>query len=125
MLAATSPPTLARAAVPLLCAGVAAAAYGALIARRVARERPYAVEEGRAFDLRFAVGVAILFSLALLAAGALQDALGRPGVTLVAAVTGLADSQSGAASASSLVAAGKLQRRPPWSRCSPRCPRTR
>jgi uncharacterized membrane protein (DUF4010 family) len=41
-------------------------------------------------------------------AGVLNEALGRRGVTISAAVAGFADSQSAAVSVASLVAAGKL-----------------
>ncbi len=109
VLAATSLDTLVEVAVPLVCAGVAAAGYGALVAWRVARAAPIeGLDPGRAFDLRTPVVLAVTISLVLMLAGVLNEALGRTGVTISAAVAGFADSQSAAVSVASLVAAGKL-----------------
>ena len=109
VLAATSVDTLAKVALPLALAGAAAAGYGAVVAIRVARTpEPTEVTPGHAFDLRTAFLLAITVSLVLLVAGALNQAFGRAGVTVGAAVAGFADSQSAAVSATSLVAAGKL-----------------
>ena len=109
VLAATSLDTLVEVAVPLVFAGVAAAGYGALVAWRVARAAPIeGLDPGRAFDLKTPVVLAVTISLVLMLAGVLNEALGRTGVTIGAAVAGFADSQSAAVSVASLVAAGKL-----------------
>lgn len=52
--------------------------------------------------------LAVTVSLVLVIAGILNDAFGRRGVVLGAAVAGFADSQSAAVSASTLVSSGKL-----------------
>lgn len=109
VLAATSVETLVEVVVPLVFAGVAAAGYGALVAWRVVRAAPVeGLDQGRAFDLKTAVILALTISLVLMLAGVLDEALGSTGVTIGAAVAGFADSQSAAASVASLVAAGKL-----------------
>ena len=121
VLGATSVDVLARTALPLVLAGLAAIGYGGVIALRVARmPDPGAVSRGHAFDLRTAVILALTVSAVLLLAGVLNQAFGRTGVTIGAAVAGFADAQSAAVSASSLVAAGRLRRRTPSSPCSPR-----
>ena len=109
VLGATSVDVLARTALPLVLAGLAAIGYGGVIALRVARmPDPGAVSRGHAFDLRTAVILALTVSAVLLLAGVLNQAFGRTGVTIGAAVAGFADAQSAAVSASSLVAAGRL-----------------
>ena len=109
VLGATSVDTLREVALPLVFAGVAAVGYAVLVTRKMLRERPPDhFDRGRAFDLRSAAVLAALVSVALVAAGALNETLGQRGVTLAAAVTGFADSQSGAVSASSLAGAGRI-----------------
>jgi uncharacterized membrane protein (DUF4010 family) len=109
VVAATSVDTLAKVALPLGLAGVAAAGYAVVVAIRVLRTpEPADVTPGHAFDLRTAVLLALTVSVVLLVAGALDHAFGRAGVTVGAAVAGFADSQSAAVSATSLAAAGKL-----------------
>ncbi len=109
VLVATSLETFQAVLVPLILAGVAAAGYAALVTLRLARTAaPESFERGRAFDLRIAILLAGVISAVLVAAGALEQALGAKGVTLVAAVAGFADSQSAAASAASFAASGKI-----------------
>jgi uncharacterized membrane protein (DUF4010 family) len=109
VLAATSVKTLQHVLVPLVSAGFMAFAYAAVVAFRLVRTpAPDSFERGRAFDLRIAVLLAGIISAVLIAAGALEQALGTKGVTIVAAVAGFADSQSAAASAASFVTSGKI-----------------
>ncbi|MGE5407968.1 MAG: MgtC/SapB family protein, partial [Syntrophothermus sp.] len=109
VVGATSAATLRASAVPLLLAGVAAAGYSAVVAARVLRARPPDhFERGRAFDFKTALILAATISLLLVVAGALNESLGRRGVTLSAAVAGFADSQSAAVSAASLASTGKI-----------------
>ena len=108
VVGATSASTLRHVALELALAGAMAAAYAALVAWRLAGRRVAPTDPGRAFDLRIALGLAVAVTAVMLAAGALEDALGPRGATLAAAVGGFADSQSAAASAASLVAAGQL-----------------
>jgi uncharacterized membrane protein (DUF4010 family) len=108
VLAAVSMPTLEKTALPLACAGVAAILYAALVARRAVLDPPHAVEQGRAFDLRTTIVLAVTVSLVLVIAAVLNNALGAEGVTLGTAVSGVADSQSAAVSAANLVARGRI-----------------
>ena len=109
VLAATSVDVLRAVLLPLVFAGLAAGGYGALATWRAARgPDPENVDPGRAFDLKTPVLLALTVSLALLVAGILERELGNAGVVLSAAVAGLADSQSAAASAASLAAAGRI-----------------
>jgi uncharacterized membrane protein (DUF4010 family) len=109
VLAATSAEALLEVAVPLILGGIAAAGYAAVVARRVMRSPPpESFDRGRAFDLRTVAVLAGVVSGALLAAGALNEAIGSSAVTVATGITGFADSQSAAVSASSLVAAGRI-----------------
>lgn len=109
VLAAASLDTLRALALPLACAGITAVAYGALYTLRSARhEAPERKDHGRAFN----PGTALLFALAIsgvtLLSAALVDWLGRTGLLAAAALTGLADAHSTAASAASLAASGTI-----------------
>jgi uncharacterized membrane protein (DUF4010 family) len=107
VVGAASLPTLRRLALPLLLAGVAAAAYAALFAVRTIRSpMPVDVERGRAFDLRVALGLAVLVSVVLVVSGILTAAAGRAGLIIGTASAGFADSQSAAISAATLTRAG-------------------
>lgn len=109
LLAVTDTATLAALALPLVCGGAAALAYGGLftaVALRHDIERHD--ERGSAFNLRAALAFAALLSLVLLAAAGLQDQFGGAGVLAVASLAGLVDTHSAAISVASLVAAGKL-----------------
>jgi uncharacterized membrane protein (DUF4010 family) len=108
LLAATSLETLRSASVPLACAATAACVYGVVVARRAARHAPEQIAPGRAFDLKTPVLLAVTVVLVLLLAGVLDEALGRRGVVLGAAIAGFADLQSAGVSASTLVEAGRL-----------------
>jgi len=109
VLGATSVATLRAVALPLVLAGVAAAGYSAVVSARVIRARPPDhVERGRAFEFKTALILAAAISLVLIVSGALNESLGRKGVTLAAAIAGFADSQSAAVSAASLAAAGRI-----------------
>ncbi|MEC5218982.1 uncharacterized membrane protein (DUF4010 family) [Actimicrobium sp. GrIS 1.19] len=63
---------------------------------------------GRAFSLKTAAVFAALVSLILLLSAGLNAWLGARGMLLGAALTGLADAHATAASAASLMAAGKI-----------------
>jgi uncharacterized membrane protein (DUF4010 family) len=102
-------PTLRKLALPLVLSGVAAVGYAALFAVRVVRmptEREF--EQGRAFDLRVALILALTVSVVLVVSGLLNEALGRTGVVLSTAVAGFADSQSAAISAATLASEGHV-----------------
>ena len=109
VLAATSIDVLEAVALPLILAGIAAGGYGALATVRLARQPlPEEVDPGRAFDLKTPVLLAVTVSLVLLVAGVLEEQLGTAGVVVGTGVAGFADSQSAAAGASSLAAAGRI-----------------
>ncbi len=99
VLGATSVETLEKTALPLALAGIAAAGYSIVVGLRVVRmPDPGGIGSGRAFDLRTALILAATVSVVLVVAGALNQAFGRTGVTVGAAVAGFADSQSAAVS---------------------------
>jgi uncharacterized membrane protein (DUF4010 family) len=109
VLAATSMATLKVLAVPLIFAGVAALAYGALATLRALRQKSEQhVEYGRAFSLKAAVAFAVTVSIILVAAAALQQWYGAKGVLAAAALAGFVDAQSAAISVAALVASGKF-----------------
>jgi uncharacterized membrane protein (DUF4010 family) len=109
LLAATNLETLWTITPPLLCAGVAAIAYGAIFAVLALRSDPVeAPERGQAFSLRMALGFACVLSAALLASRALDHWFGAQGVSIAAGAAGLADTHSAAISVATLVGAGKL-----------------
>lgn len=109
VLATTSTATLMSMAVPLTCAGVAAALYGTAFTVLALRQRTEAeVQRGRAFSLRTAFVLALTLSIILIACAALQDWLGENGIILAAALAGFADTHSAAVSVASLVESGKL-----------------
>jgi len=109
ILAAASMDTLRAMTVPLLCAGTTAIAYGVLFTLRAADHNvPEQAHIGRAFS----PGTALLFALAIsgvtLLSAALVDWMGSGGLIAAAAMTGLADAHSTAASAASLVASATI-----------------
>jgi uncharacterized membrane protein (DUF4010 family) len=109
VLGATSLETLHSLAAPLICAGLAAIAYGAVFTFLALRQPAAAdLQRGHAFSLTTAFVFAATLSLVLIASGFLQDQFGENGVILAAAMAGLADTHSAAISVASLVASGKL-----------------
>jgi uncharacterized membrane protein (DUF4010 family) len=109
ILAAASLDTLRVMALPLLCAGAAAIAYGVLFTLRTAKHDAVEnADHGRAFS----PGTALLFALAIsgvtLLSAALVDWLGAAGLIAAAALTGFADAHATAASAGSLVSSGTV-----------------
>ena len=109
VLLATSPPVFERMRVPLLLAGVAAAAYGAVFAIRLSRgPADDGAARGRAFDLKTSVLFAATVSAILIASAAAHRWLGGRGLAAAVALAGFADTHAAAISAASLVAAGKI-----------------
>ena len=109
VLGTTSLSTLYSLAAPLVCAGVAAIAYGAvftLLALRQTTEPE--IQSGHPFSLSTAFVFAATLSIVLIACAALRDQFGENGVIVAAAVAGFADTHSAAISVASLVASGKL-----------------
>ena len=109
VLAATSPATLRTLSAPLICAGIAAAAYGAGFTFRALRERDAAEPQpGRAFSLPVALVFALTLSAVLIASAALREWFGETGVIVGAAAAGFVDTHSPAIAIASLVASGKM-----------------
>jgi uncharacterized membrane protein (DUF4010 family) len=109
VLATTSMSTLQSLAVPLMCAGVAATAYGAAFTVLALRQNTEVeLQEGRPFSLWSAFVFALTLSIILVACAALQDGFGESGIILAAAIAGFADTHSAAVATASLVASGKI-----------------
>jgi uncharacterized membrane protein (DUF4010 family) len=66
-------------------------------------------EAGRAFDLKTSVGFSVLLGVVMTASAGLNAWLGDAGLLIGAAVSGFADAHATAASAASLMAAGKIE----------------
>lgn len=102
-------PSLQALAVPLICAGLAAGAYGGvftLMALKHATEGE--VREGHAFSLTSALIFGSILSMILLVSAALSAWFGGAGAVAAAAVAGLVDTHAAAISIAALVAAGQL-----------------
>ena len=109
VLAATSLTTLRTLTVPLICAGIAAAVYGAIFTVWALRQKTeHQQQGGRAFSIRTAIAFALTLASILIASAALRDWFGEAGVILATAVAGFVDTHAAAISVASLVAAGKL-----------------
>lgn len=109
LLAATSPAVLRAMALPLLAAGMAAAAYGLLIALRSVRTRDGDTPPpGRPFNPRLAMLFAATMGVLLLITAFLTDRYGASGAGLAAALAGFADAHSAAAAVASLQAGGRI-----------------
>lgn len=109
VLAATSMDTLRTLSVSLICAGLAATAYGVAFTIYALRQTTeYEPQPGQAFSLLTAVKFAFTLSVILVASAALREWFGETGVILAAAVAGFVDTHSAAISIASLVASGKM-----------------
>jgi uncharacterized membrane protein (DUF4010 family) len=109
VLAATSLPTLRNLSIPLVCAGVAAVAYGTVFTIWALQQKTeYEQEGGRAFGLTTALAFALTLTGILVASAALREWFGETGVILGTALAGFVDTHAAAISAASLVATGKL-----------------
>lgn len=109
ILAAASIDALHALALPLLCAGITAVAYGALFTLRTANHNaPENTDHGRAFSPSTALLFALAISGVALLSATLVDWLGTAGLIAAAALTGFADAHSTTASAASLVSSGTI-----------------
>ena len=109
VLAATSLTTLRTLTVPLVCAGIVAAVYGAIFTVWALRQETEPQQQsGRAFAIGTAIAFALTLASILIASAALREWFGETGVILAAAVAGFVDTHAAAISVASLVAAGKL-----------------
>lgn len=111
ILAALSPPLLRAFAIPLLAAGVAAAAVALLFALRARGEGAMAQATTgmtRPFDMGHALLFAAIVAVALFAAAALKHWIGDGGVLAAAAASGLADVHAAAVSIGQLASTGTI-----------------
>lgn len=109
LLAATSPAVLRAMAAPLLAAGVAAAAYGLLIALRSVRSHNGDTPPpGRPFNPRLALLFAATMGALLLLTAFLTDRYGTGGAGIAAALAGFADAHSASAAVAALQASGRI-----------------
>ncbi|AOF83783.1 mgtC family protein [Methyloversatilis sp. RAC08] len=109
LLAVTSIAVLREMALPLLAAGVAALAYGLLVAwRSVHAMAGASVPPGRAFNPRMAVLFAVTMGGMLLLTSLLREAFGSAGLNAAVALAGFADAHSSAAAVAALHASGKI-----------------
>ena len=109
LLEIVSPATLAVLWLPLLSAGLAAAAYGGVLTLKgVSRDAPVADRSDAAFSVSTTLFLAAILSAALAGAAALRAWLGQSGVMIAAGVAGIADVHAAALAAGSQVATGNL-----------------
>jgi len=105
------PALLLAMAWPMAMGGALALAYALIcLAKSQAGNSEMTFEErGRAFNLKTSVGFAVFLSAVLVASAALNAWFGSAGLWVGAAVSGFADAHATAASAASLLAAGKIE----------------
>ncbi|MGP9810865.1 MgtC/SapB family protein [Rhodopseudomonas sp. NSM] len=109
VLAATSMTTLQSLATPLLCAGLAAVAYGSAFTILALRQQVDGdPQQGRAFSLSTSLLFASILAVILVASAALQDLFGEKGTVVAAALAGFVDTHSAAVSIASLVSSEKI-----------------
>lgn len=110
VLATTSMLVLQKMSVPLICAGAAALAYGAVFTIHALRDKSEDNSNpGKAFSLATALIFAMVLSVILLVSAALREWFGETGAILAAAAAGLVDTHAAAISIASLVASGKME----------------
>ena len=110
LLAVISTPTLHALAGPLLSAGLAAAAYGAVFTLLAFRQPPPgdSADPGQAFSLTSALAFAGVLAVILVASAALSARFGEAGAAVGAAAGGLVDAHAAGISMASLVASGRI-----------------
>jgi uncharacterized membrane protein (DUF4010 family) len=109
LVGATNLPTLQALTPALICAGLAAAAYGAAFTLRALRQPAQdGYDPGSAFSLPAALIFAGTVSVILVVSAGLSQQFGAAGVIAAAAVAGLVDTHAAAISVASLVAAGRI-----------------
>ena len=105
------PALLVVMAVPMAMGGTVALVYGLIYLAKTSEEEDHSVFDkgGRAFDLKTSVGFAALLSVVLVVSAGLNSMFGSAGMLVGAAVSGFADAHATAASAASLLSAGKIE----------------
>jgi uncharacterized membrane protein (DUF4010 family) len=110
VIALLQPMLLMALVLPLTFGGLAASIYGLffIVWKLPENDEKLTQELGRVFDLTTAAGFATIVSLVLVLSAGLNFWLGARGMLISAAMTGLIDAHATAASAASLMAAGKI-----------------
>lgn len=110
VIALVQPKLLQAMVWPLAMGGAVALLYGLVFYWKSAHEhRPgQTVAAGRVFDLKTSVSFSVLLGVVMTASAGLNVWLGDAGILIGAAVAGFADAHATAASAASLMAAGKI-----------------
>jgi len=108
LVGAASPVLLRAAAVPLVAGGVVALVFAGLQALRAARGTEVGTVGGRAFDLRVAVGFALLLTVVNVLASLAGRWLGDAGVVATTGLAAFADVHAPSAAVASLVAGNQL-----------------
>jgi uncharacterized membrane protein (DUF4010 family) len=105
------PALLVAMAVPMAMGGAVALVYGLIYLAKTSEGDDHSAfdKRGRAFDLKTSVGFAVLLSVVLVVSAGLNSLFGSAGMLVGAAVSGFADAHATAASAASLLAAGKIE----------------
>jgi uncharacterized membrane protein (DUF4010 family) len=111
VIALVQPGLLLAMAWPLALGGAAASLYGLVFFLQSVKDpKPNeALDSGRAFELKTSLGFTLLLGVVMTASAGLNAWLGEAGLLAGAAVSGFADAHATAASAASLMAAGKIQ----------------
>ncbi len=111
VIAVVQPDLLLAMAWPLAAGGAAASLYGLVFFLQSVKTpmRSESAETGRAFDLKTSIGFSVLLGVVMIASAGLNAWLGDAGILIGAAVSGFADAHATAASAASLMAAGKIE----------------
>jgi uncharacterized membrane protein (DUF4010 family) len=111
VIALLQPSLLLAMAWPLALGGAVASLYGLVFFLQSVKDpKPNeALDSGRAFDLKASLGFTVLLGVVMTASAGLNAWLGEAGLLAGAAVSGFADAHATAASAASLMAAGKIQ----------------
>jgi len=109
VVGATDPGVLREIAPPMVAAGAAAAAYGAVFGVRAWRhDGEVKMAGGRAFEPKTAVFFAGTVGVILFASALLNEWIGNSGVAISAGAAGFADTHAAAISVASLVASGRI-----------------
>jgi uncharacterized membrane protein (DUF4010 family) len=111
VIAVVQPDLLMAMAWPFAAGGAVASLYGWVFFLQSVKNpiRRESADTGRAFDLKTSVGFSVLLGVVMIASAGLNAWLGDAGILIAAAVSGFADAHATAASAASLVAAGKIE----------------
>lgn len=110
VLAATDLATLRVLAVPLVCGGLTAAAYGVLWTWKGLRlNTPDPVQGSVVFSVRASLWLGLMIAVVLLVSAAMRAWLGDRGLAIATGVAGFADTHAAAISVAALAAAGRVE----------------